>query len=713
MKQIFFDAKGQLYLQDVPAPECGPGQVLVRVTHSLISSGTESMSLAGGGNLLKQALRRPDLVRRTVRFAAKHGVQAAAGLVRESSERWLPAGYSAAGTIIEVGEGVTSFAIRDRVACAGAGYANHAEFIAVPVNLVVKIPSSLPFREACFATLGSIALQGVRRVQPTLGETVVVVGTGLIGLLTSQLLRANGCRVICTDVAPERLRLARELGFEHTLDVGAADVVQAVVALTGGHGADAVIVTAATQSSEPVNQSFQMSRERGRVVVVGAVGMDLLRDDFYRKEIDVRMSRSYGPGRYDPDYEERGQDYPLGYVRWTETRNLAAFLELVASGQVDVAPLISAEYSIDRAIEAYQRVTDADAATIGVLLTYPVSRSTEPPDRTWRLLTTMPAMEKGHVGLVLVGAGDFARAMHIPNLKALSGHVSVRAVVSGSGGSACQAAEMLGAPIATTDLAEALAVDGVDAVLIATRHHLHAPQCLASAYAGKHIFVEKPLGLTGDECRTILTAVEQFGVLCTVGFNRRFGRLAQALRQALVDVPGPKHIIYRVNAGMLPKTHWLLDPDVGGGRILGEGCHFFDLMAWLSGADPVSVWAQAVGDSPDDVAAMVKFSDSSVGTLIYTGLGDPSFPKERIEIFAGGGVAILDDFRLLTLSGLAGKSLKLRTQDKGHRSLLDRFLRTVSGQDEMTVTARDGLVATLCAEAAISSLALNQAVEIV
>ncbi len=711
MKQVFFDGKGDLLLKDVPAPTSMPGKVLVRTAYSLISTGTEATALAGGGSLLKQALRRPDLVRRALGLAASKGVRTAAGLVRGAMEHWYPLGYSAAGTVIAVGDGVYGFSVGDRVACAGAGYANHAEFISVPQNLVVTLSDTLSFREGCFATVGAIAMQGVRRAEPMLGETMVVIGVGLVGMLSAQILHANGCRVICVDVAAERLKLAASLGIVHRLQAGEADIVQSVLSITGGYGADAVIVTAGTQSSEPVNQAFEMCRERGRVVIVGSVGLELEREQFYRKEIDLRISRSYGPGRYDPEYEQKGMIYPLGYVRWTETRNLAAFLELVATDKVAVQPLISAEYDIEQAEQAYSVATAGAKDTVAVLFRYALDGMPEGPERVWQQLRQLPVKD-GRVGLALVGAGNFARAVHIPNLKLLAAKVSVRAVVSGSGGTARQAAEKLGAPLAATDLSSAFQDEDVEAVLIATRHHLHTEQCIASARAGKHIFVEKPLALTTDECREIMAAVEQADVLCAVGFNRRFSPLALALRETLDGVGGPQQIVCRVNAGPVPKTHWLLDPEIGGGRLLGEGCHFFDLMAWLANSKPVSVTAQMVGDFSDNVVATVKYADGSVGTLIYSSLGDPAFPKERIEVFVGGGVAVLDDFRSLTLSGLPGKSLKLRTQDKGHRGLLAHFVDAVHGEVALTITAEDGLMATRCARAAMRSVAQGKAVSI-
>jgi predicted dehydrogenase/threonine dehydrogenase-like Zn-dependent dehydrogenase len=704
MKQLFFDGKGQLHIEDVPAPTCGPGEVLVQTAYSLISAGTESTQAAGGGSLARRVMKQPQLIRSAAQFALKQGVGAMLRTVKQVADDWSPVGYSAAGRVVEVGTGATRFAVGDRVACAGAGHANHAEFIAVPENLTVKIPGDLPFREAAFVTLGAIALQGVRRAEPTLGETVVVVGSGLIGLLADQLLRANGCSVIATDLSDERLTLARTLGVEHTINVRAADPAKTVMALTNGLGADAVILCAAAKSSEPINQAFKMCRERGRVVIVGAVGMELDRADFYNKEIDLRMSRSYGPGRYDRNFEELGYDYPTAYVRWTETRNLSAFLEAVAAKRVNVAALISSEYPIENAQAAYDAVLKGGPAKIGVLLKYP-AHPLESASRTYRLQPPTSNFQSP-ISIALVGAGSFAKSMHVPNLKALG--VRVPVVVSGSGVSARQVAELLNAEKATTDYDSVLADSAVGAVLISTRHNLHAAQVIAAAKAGKHIFVEKPLGLTGDECRAAVEAVEAAGVVCTVGFNRRFSPFAIAVKNALTSVAGPKQIVCRVNAGPLPKSHWLLDLNEGGGRLIGEGCHFFDLMAWLAGSTPESVVTQRISDSMDDVSAIVRFADGSVGTLVYTGLGNPQFPKERIEIFARGGVAVIDDFRAVEFSGLPGKSAK-GSQNKGHRELLANFVAACEGKVALGVTAHDGLVATLCAEAALEAMKSGKA----
>ena len=705
MKQLFFDGKGQLHIEDVPAPACGAGEVLVQTAYSLISAGTESTQAAGGGSLIRRVLKQPHLIRSAAQYAFKQGMWQMLRTVQQVADEWAPTGYSASGAVIEVGTGVTRFAVGDRVACAGVGHANHAEFIAVPENLTVKIPGDLSMREAAFVTLGAIALQGVRRAEPTLGETIVVAGSGLIGLLTAQLLRANGCTVIATDLSNERLALAKTLGVEHTVNARDADPVKAVAAITGGLGADAVVLCATARSSEPINQAFKMCRERGRVVIVGAVGMELERADFYSKEIDLRMSRSYGPGRYDRRFEEQGYDYPPAYVRWTETRNMAAFLDAVAAGRVNVAALISAEHSIENAQMAYDDLLKGGSAKIGVLLKYPEQKF-DVAARTYRLNRSAASVQPSAFSLALVGAGTFAKLMHVPNLKALG--VRVPVVVSGSGVSARQVAEMLNAERATSEYDSVLADPSVQAVLISTRHNLHAAQSIAAAQAGKHIFVEKPLGLTIGECRAVLDAVEAAGVVCAVGFNRRFSPYAIAAKNALASAAGPKQIVCRVNAGPLPKTHWLLDPAEGGGRLIGEGCHFFDLMAWLAGSVPESVTAQRIGDSVDDVSAAVRFADGSVGTLIYTGLGDPRYPKERIEIFVGGGVAVIDDFRAVEFSGLPGKGAK-GAQDKGHKAALANFVSAVTGSGLLGVTVYDGLIATACAEAALAAIKSSRA----
>jgi len=713
MKQVLFDGKGKLLIEDVPAPAVPANGALVRVAYSLISSGTEASLASGGGSLLRKALSQPQLVANVARMALREGLSFTAGVVRDVARDWVEVGYSAAGTVVEVGPDAEGLQVGQRVACAGAGVANHAEFVAVPRNLITPLPEGLTLREAAFTTLGAIALQGVRRAEVSLGETVVVVGLGLVGQLTAQILNAAGCRVVGSDPIAGRRALAERLAGAQTIDPNAADPAQAVMALTGGQGADAVILCAATRSSEPVNQAFRMCRERGRVVMVGAMGMELDRTAFYNRELDFVISRAYGPGRYDRAYEEASVDYPFGHVRWTEGRNLAAFAQLLADGAVDVKALITGEYPIEQAGEAYTHAFDGGPDALAALLTYDHAEPAAPPERILRLRADAPATAR--VQIAVVGAGNFARAVHLPNLKA-STQFEVRAVVSRGGVSAQRMAADAGAAYSATDLDAVLTDPDVDAVLIATRHHLHAEQAIAAARAGKHVFVEKPLGMTTAECQAIVEAVEEAGILLTVGFNRRFAPTSQALKAAVDATAGPKMVAYRVNAGPLPPNHWLLDPALGGGRLLGEGCHFFDYVCWLVGAEPTHLTAQGVaaqGDAlPHDFVVTLSFPDGSVGTVIYSGLGDTTFGKDRIEVQAGGGMAVLDDFRALTVRGLPGGSTRSRAGEKGYRAQLANFGAALRGEGQLAVTAQDGLRATRIAERALEAIRSNRVIDL-
>lgn len=701
MKQVFFDGKGQLLVEDVPAPAVPDNGALVRVAASLISAGTETTLAAGGGSLIRRALEQPQLIRRAVELALREGVRFTAGEVQNIAETWFPVGYSAAGTVVEVGRGAGGLRPGDRVACAGAGAANHAQYDAVPLNLLARIPESVTFRQAAFTTVGTIALQGVRRAEVTLGETVVVVGLGLIGQITAQLLDAAGCQVIGTDPIAGRRELAARLAGAQTIDPALGDAPQQVMALTGGVGADKVILCAATTSSQPTNEAFEMCRERGRVVMVGAMGMELERPAFYSRELDFVISRSTGPGRYDPDYEERGIDYPIGYVRWTEGRNMQAFLQLVADGKLDLDSLVSAEFPVQEATAAYEAV---EGGALGVVLTYAEAPEVLAP----QVLTRPPHPQRGRAGVALVGAGAFARAVHIPNLQS-SRAFDVRAVVSGSA-SAAQVADKLDARLATTDLAVALREESVDAVVITTRHHLHAGQAIAAAQAGKHVFVEKPMALTVADAEAMVEAANTAGVLLTVGFNRRLAPTAVALREALDGTGGQKTLIFRVNAGPLPASHWLNDPVEGGGRLLGEGVHFIDFICGMLGADPLAVSAQGSADGQDTVLTL-RFPGDSLGVVVYTAQGDPAFPKERVEAFAGGGVAVLDDFRSLTFSGMSGRAIR-GGQDKGHRALLENFGAAIRGEADLAVTGADGLRATRVALAALESIRTGQTIDL-
>jgi predicted dehydrogenase/threonine dehydrogenase-like Zn-dependent dehydrogenase len=696
MKQVFFDGKGKLLLQEVPAPDVPDNGALVRIYASLISSGTETAQAAGGGSLIRKAISQPELIGRAFQLALREGLKFTAGAVQDISSTWIPAGYSAAGVIVGTGHDAGDFRTGDPVAGAGAGFANHADYDAVPTNLLARIPNGVSYRQAAFTTVGAIALQGVRRAEVTLGETVVVVGLGLIGQITAQLLDAAGCRVIGSDPVAARRELASRLSGAQTIDPALGDAPGQVMALTNGIGADKVILCAATKNSTATNEAFRMCRERGRVVMVGAMGMELERPDFYNRELDFVISRSAGPGRYDRDYEQRGVDYPIGFVRWTEQRNMAAFLQLIADGKLDVESLITAEFPIEQAAYAYDAVQDG---ALGVVLTYgePDDAATSLPPR---FLVRNATPKRGKIGMALIGAGNFAKMMHVSNLKA-SPYFNLRAVVSGSA-SAAQVASKADADIAATDISAALNDPYVDAVLISTRHDKHAQQTIEAAQAGKHIFVEKPMALTVEDCLTMMDAAAQAEVLLTVGFNRRMAPTARALKDVFQRIEGQKTLIFRVNAGAIPAAHWLNDLSEGGGRLLGEGVHFIDFICGMLDADPVSVSAQGSSDGQDFTITM-RFPDDTLGTIIYTAQGDPTFAKERVEVFAGKGVAVLDDFRSIMFTGMKGSAIKGK-QDKGHRALLANFGAAIRGEADLAITGRDGLRATRVALAAMDSI---------
>ncbi|MDH4140176.1 MAG: Gfo/Idh/MocA family oxidoreductase, partial [Coriobacteriia bacterium] len=581
MKQVFLGGPSGVVVKDVPAPALGPGEVLVRVAHSLISTGTEGADVRGtaakAGSPLERVLREPALVAKAAKKLARDGFGATAEAVGGSDSRDLtPLGYSAAGIVVETGSDVRNLSAGDRVTCGGGGYASHAEFISVPKNLVARIPERVSTEHAAFVTLGAIAMQGVRRAEAGLGDRVGVVGLGLLGQLGVQLASTAGCRVIAFDLDADRVALARELGASEGIVSDEADSVNAAVAFTDGVGLDAVLIFAGTKSSDVVNEAFQMTRERGRVVIVGAVGMDLERKTFYAREQDLLISRSYGPGRYDAAYEEGGQDYPVAYVRWTENRNMGEVLRLMADGILRIDPLVSAVYPIEQAEEAYQFALEASGSRIATLLSYsPAERQPTEEEAISRVtvLRTAPEPSTDEVRFGIIGAGSFARTFHIPNLAKMPGG-RVLAVAGRRGPSATSSAKRADAVYAATDHAELLRDGDIDAVIIATRHDSHASLAAEAARAGKHVFVEKPLALTAEDCVTVAEAVADAGILLTVGFNRRFSPHAQHVKRVLDSRRGPRLMTYRVNAGFKPADHWVFDPVEGGGRIIGEACHF-------------------------------------------------------------------------------------------------------------------------------------------
>ncbi|HEX6788963.1 MAG TPA: bi-domain-containing oxidoreductase [Gaiellaceae bacterium] len=692
MKQVLIRS-GQAAVEDVPAPAAPARGLLVRVSASTISAGTERTSLELSSlPLYRRALAQPHHAKRALEVARRDGYLRTYRRIRERLDAGLPIGYSAAGVVVEAGEEVVGFAPGDRVACAGAGIANHAELIAVPVNLAVHVPDGVELDDASTVTLGAIALQGVRRAEATLGETVGVIGLGIIGQLTAQLLRAAGCRVVVSDPDPARVALAVSQG---AVD-GGNDLPERGRAVTDGFGLDRVIVTAATSSSDPMNAAAQACRRKGRIVIVGDVGLALKREELYAKELDVVMSTSYGPGRYDEAYEIDGRDYPIGYVRWTENRNMAEYLALLAAGAVRLGELPRETFDIDDAERAYEAVSRDDARPLLVFLTYP-----ERADAGERKVVVRSApAATGAIGVAVVGVGEFAKATHLPNLRRLGSELALRAVVSRDGASARAVADRHGASYATTDLEDVLRDDDIGLVLISTRHHLHAAMALAALRAGKSVFVEKPLAITEEELAEIESffAVAGTGApLLMTGFNRRFSPAAEHARSALIGRTTPLVADYRLNAGFLPLDHWVHGPE-GGGRNIGEACHIYDLFNSLVGGAAVrEVTAQSIGPTSsrlarnDNFTATISYADGSLCTLTYTALGNAEHPKERLEVFADAKVIALDDYRSLSVTG--GKGWRSATQEKGHEQELRALARALRDGGEWPIPLEEQLSA--------------------
>ncbi|HEY8205295.1 MAG TPA: bi-domain-containing oxidoreductase [Pyrinomonadaceae bacterium] len=668
MKQILQNVKtGEVTVTEVPTPVAQPGFVLVRTAASLISAGTERLTVeAGQKSLMSRAIDQPALVKKVIDKARNEGVVAAVDAVRSKLGSLSALGYSAAGTVVEIGEDVTSFRVGDRVACAGVGYASHAESLSVPKNLCVRLPDNVSFDAGAFGTVGAIAMQGVRLAEPTLGESVVVIGLGLIGQLTVQLLKANGCRVFGIDLDQKKIDLAKQLGA----DDGSAtseDAKARVLEWTRGPGADAVLITAATSSNEPVELAGEISRAKGRVVVVGAVGLNIPRKPYYDRELTFRISMSYGPGRYDREYEERGHDYPIGYVRWTEARNIEAFLDMVSTGRVVIEPLVSHRFNIDDGERAYELIT-SDQPYVAVLLQYDSTRPLE--SRIALPSKTRAADTAKTVRLGVIGAGDYAKSMLLPNFKGAG--AEFQAIATASGVTARAVGEQYGFHFCASGGDEVINDPDVNLIVIATRPASHGDLARRALEAGKHVFVEKPLALNGEELEAVLEAAASGGELM-VGFNRRFSPLARAAFEFFKNRQTPLSISYRVNAGRISPGHWVQDPREGG-RIIGEVCHFVDFVHFLTGSVTTRVFAEAIASQnsevtdEDSVFVTLRLADGSNASIAYLAEGDKTLPKERIEIVGGGKCFVIDDFRSATAyENGHEKTTKLREQDKGQR----------------------------------------------
>ncbi|MFF1695168.1 bi-domain-containing oxidoreductase [Streptomyces sp. NPDC058257] len=721
MKQVVQNYKsGELALLDVPAPGCKPNGVLVRSAYSLISTGTELMKVSEAGmSMVGKARSRPDQVAKVMQSVATNGVPATYRKVMGKLDSYTPLGYSLCGVVEQVGTGIDDVKVGDLVACAGNEHALHAELNWVPKNLYAPVPDGLAPRHAAFGTVGSIAMQGVRQGEPQLGEVALVIGLGLIGQLVVQLLTASGVRVVGVDPDPSRCELAERLGAAACGDPASAAVESYVAELTGGHGVDQVYLAAGGGSNQPVELAARLSRDRGRVVDIGKCRLDLPWNAYYEKELDVRFSRSYGPGRYDPEYELEGRDYPIGYVRWTERRNLACFLDLAARGLVDVEPLVSHVADFDDAVETYQRLKDGDLKAVAVLFRYPehaaeageageaVAPTVAVPavrrgDRVSTAARSAPARSaKAPVRLAFVGAGNYATSMLLPHLAQRDG-VELSAVVTTTALSAANAQRKFGFAEATTDLDAVLGDASIDAVFVVTRHSSHAELTRKALLAGKSVFVEKPLALTEDDLAGVLAAVEESGNdRLQVGFNRRFAPLLREAKARFGARTGPANLRYLINAGQLGHGSWYLQQGTEGSRFAGEGGHFIDTASWLLDADPVSVYAVATSGN-EDLQVMLRYPDGSTATISYVTTGAPGFPKETLDLVADGKVLRLDDFVRSSVYGQKRwvSSRLPKARDKGQNAELAAFIRAVRTGGPMPVPL-ESLVATTAATLAV------------
>ena len=684
--------RGSPIVVDVPAPQLTDNSILVEVRYSLISTGTEVAGLvAANKSILRQAIEDPLKVVRGLQMLKESGVRRTMAVIDGELEGGYPTGYSCSGVVVACGKNVSGFAVGNRVACAGAGKANHAEIIAVPQNLAVRVPTGCDLESAASATLGAIAMQGVRRADVRLGEVVAVIGLGLIGQLTVQLLKASGCRIIGTDIDEKRIELAKSFGMSAGFHPDDGDKVRNILNVTNGAGADVVIITASAQSGSILQEATQIVRRKGRVVVVGAVPLQLERSPFYEKEADLLISCSYGPGRYDTEYEERGLDYPFAYVRWTENRNMEEYLRLVSEGLVDITPLVGEAWAMSEAPRAYAHLRENKG--IAALLSNPEG-NLEVKTSSHVRLPDAGAVLSGSIRVGVVGAGSFARAVHLPNLQQLKDQFSIVAVASRTGSTAWNLAKQYGAKYAATAVEDVFGNGDIDLVLISSRHDLHAAQAAEALRSGKAVFVEKPAAMNEPELETLLDAARLADRLLMVGYNRRFSPFIQEIRSAVAERGGPLLITYRMNAGFMPPTHWVYGPE-GGGRIIGECCHIFDLFNYVVGHFPEEVSVLSLMSSSshiqtaDNFTASTRHTDGSLCTLTYTSLGSAEVPKEAMEVHFDGKTLILDDYRRLSFHGMSRKQKTTMQQDKGHIAELRSVANYLRGQGPLPMTLEE------------------------
>lgn len=681
--------KGKVLPQNIPAPIVSDGSLLIKVVYSCISAGTEISSVSSSGkSLIKKALEQPENVKKVLNLIKSEGITKAIEKIKGKLDAGNPTGYSISGVVIGVGKGVNGFRVGDMVAAAGAGLANHAEYVDVPVNLVMKLPKGMDFKLASTVTLGGIALQGVRRIDLKLGEFCVVVGAGILGLLSVQMLKLSGVRVAVSDLDERRLQIAKELGAEIILNPAKDNVVELIHNWTNGYGADGVIFTAATSSSEPLSQSFKMTKKKGRVVLVGVVGMEIKREDMYSKELDFLISTSYGPGRYDKNYEEKGLDYPYAYVRWTENRNMTEYLRLVNEGYIKLDKLIDAVYPIEEVTEAFESLQNPQNKPLMVILDYGNYNEQKLNDYLYhekKVILNEKKLDKNIINVAIVGVGGFATGMHLPNLSKLKDKYNIYAVMNRTGHKAKAVAQQYGATYATTNFEEILNDKNVDLVLICTRHDSHAELTLKALEAGKHVFVEKPLATNFDDLEKInafYNSDKPNKPVLFVGFNRRFSKYAQEIKKYTEKRINPLLIRYRMNAGYIPLDHWVHEH---GGRIVGEACHIIDLMTFFTSSKIESISVESLTpktemySSSDNKSIILKYSDGSVASIEYFSIGSKELSKEFMEIHFDGKSIIMDDYKSLKGYGIKLNEITTPISEKGQFEELEILYETLKG----------------------------------
>jgi predicted dehydrogenase/threonine dehydrogenase-like Zn-dependent dehydrogenase len=716
MKQVIQSFEtGELTVQDVPTPTLRPQGLLVRNAASLVSAGTERMVVDfAEKNLLQKARERPDLVRQVIDKAQREGILSTIESIRNRLGQPLALGYSTAGIVVDVGSQVSGFRVGDRVACAGGGYASHAEMIYVPRTLIVKLPESVSYEIGAFATVGAIVLQGIRQAEVVVGHNVAVIGLGLLGQLAVQLLKASGCRVMGVDLDSQRVNVAIQNGADNACQNELA-IAQAN-AFTNGYGFDAVLITAATSSNEPAELAGAIARDRAIISAVGAFGMNLPRKVYYEKELDFRLSRSYGPGRYDSEYEDKGHDYPYGYVRWTEQRNMETFIQLAAAGTLNIQPLISHRFPIEEATSAYDLITGkTNEPFLGILLTYDTEKNLA--QKIEIVPTSGIYTAKGSLNVGLVGAGNFANATLLPAMRGIDG-LHLIGIMSASGITARTTGDRFGFQFCTSDFNELISNEHIDWVVISTQHNLHARQAIAALEAGKNVFVEKPLALNEQELAEVIHAQQATEKRLMVGFNRRFAPMVKSMKDFLQGHTKPLIVTYRVNAGAIPSNHWTQDPEIGGGRIIGEACHFIDLLQFLIGFAPISVSTHAIQGSQgvvsDEVIIILTFANGSIGSIVYAAGGDKAFSKERIEIIGDGRVAVMDDYRELELvhNGRRKRKKERFRPSKGHRQEWEALVETVRSGQGPPIPIEEIVLTHLATFAAMESLRQGTTVKV-